>query len=667
MKIGSGPLPVAGALIVILVAGAATVISAAISPVVAETSTSGGPVVACTTNSNIFNTGYDSATGGVLSDTSQDANWQVSGPYFAQTDGTSPLTATSYPATADVFTPANVGDLAPGGYANSPYGNAQWISQQTVANNNQGTGDNNGDWYYRYLFSLAPSVDPGTFSLAISFMADNEVAQVWVNGAPQSGLTSGIPQAPAGSNPYDYQGYVLANAGAMTLANDWQTGENSIVVQIKSGPPLEAFLAQVRPSTLCPTVTLSSSVTSRFAPSDQFKATLTNAAGDQLAAATTQGSQSTATATSVYLAEGASYTIADAIAPGSPDTMADYTYAASCTNETTNQAVQLTGAGPTWTFIPLEPADYSCQVTNTADPVVGLGISQTSTPATYQTGGPITYTVRVTNSGPDQAVDASVTDALPPALRTAMSFTCVASGGSSCTPTGTGPLADTVTVAVGGVLQYTLTGTVPDGTVGQLENVAVVTPASGEVDPACQQGCQSVNFNPVETVRLALSATLNPHQPVVGYQLKYTFVVRNYGPAAADGMAVDALVPPALRLGSFQWSCVASPGSGCSAAGAGDLSGLATLPVGGSATFSFSGNLPGVGPEPLDITFTVTPSAGTTDPGCGSGCSAVLAASVSAPVPNTGAGLGDGLAMVATGIALLCAGVATLRRRGATA
>ncbi|MFP3514198.1 hypothetical protein SB775_32385, partial [Peribacillus sp. SIMBA_075] len=66
------------------------------------------------------------------------------------------------------------------------------------------------------------------------------------------------------SGSYYFAGYKLANPQPTTTLNhDWQTGPNSIVVQVKSAPANEGFLAQILPSSVCvpPTVSLAKTAT----------------------------------------------------------------------------------------------------------------------------------------------------------------------------------------------------------------------------------------------------------------------------------------------------------------------------------------------------------------------------------------------------------------------
>ena len=59
----------------------------------------------------------------------------------------------------------------------------------------------------------------------------------------------------------------------------------------------------------------------------------------------------------------------------------------------------------------------------------------------------------------------------------------MASAGSSCPAEGSGPLDTTVTLAPGGTVTFTLTGTVTADAMGMLANTATVTPPSGVTDP----------------------------------------------------------------------------------------------------------------------------------------------------------------------------------------
>jgi hypothetical protein len=157
------------------------------------------PTISCASDPNLFNTGYDAATGGVLPDStssspSLDANWQVAGPFYASTNGTSPADGVLPPPANATWTLANVGPVAGSAYSSTPFSNAQWISQQIESSPNQGTGSDNADWYYQYDFSLAASVIPSSFSLAMNFMSDNDVAGIFVNGTQVT--ATGIPQNP---------------------------------------------------------------------------------------------------------------------------------------------------------------------------------------------------------------------------------------------------------------------------------------------------------------------------------------------------------------------------------------------------------------------------------------------------------------------------------------
>ncbi|MBN8416426.1 DUF11 domain-containing protein [Microbacterium esteraromaticum] len=207
------------------------------------------PVVTCTSDPNIFNTGYDAATGGALPAGAMDANWQVAGGEegFFHPDGTVPPSATSLPPSDALWADAEVGNVVPHAWVQSPSANAQWISANFngVGGGNQTQG--NGDWYYRFQFALDDTVNPDAFALTMKWFADNSVAGVWVNGISQTGAN--LPQSP--TNPYFHPGFRAGNEATTVLDNSWLTGANTIIVQIKSYWTAEGFNAQVVPTPLC--------------------------------------------------------------------------------------------------------------------------------------------------------------------------------------------------------------------------------------------------------------------------------------------------------------------------------------------------------------------------------------------------------------------------------
>ncbi len=96
-------------------------------------------------------------------------------------------------------------------------------------------------------------------------------------------------------------------------------------------------------------------------------------------------------------------------------------------------------------------------------------------------GTQISYLITVSNQWPNNpAYGALVEDIFPPELRD-VTWTCVASLGSSCTASGPGNILDTVELTSDGTLLYFASATVASTAVGPITNVATVeVPASME-------------------------------------------------------------------------------------------------------------------------------------------------------------------------------------------
>jgi uncharacterized repeat protein (TIGR01451 family) len=226
-------------------------------------------------------------------------------------------------------------------------------------------------------------------------------------------------------------------------------------------------------------------------------------------------------------------------------------------------------------------------------------------------GLPVTYTLSITDAGPDPGLDVRVIDA-PPVELTDVSWTCSASLGSTCAAAGTGVIDQTVNVAVNGNLTYSLTGTVPPGTTGTLTNAATVTPLVGVVDGDLSNNSSTDvdALTPETDLRVTLSdgqTVASPGQPVT-----YTIQVENAGPSVASGALVSDLVGTTLE--GVTWTCTPSQGSTCTTAGGGDLINNVTAPVGGMFTFTLGGTVNPALTGALVNTATVAPGAGASDP-----------------------------------------------------
>ncbi|MFV0564583.1 MAG: hypothetical protein ACK5NB_01985 [Flavobacteriaceae bacterium] len=115
-----------------------------------------------------------------------------------------------------------------------------------------------------------------------------------------------------------------------------------------------------------------------------------------------------------------------------------------------------------------------------------LSITKTDGVDTYMPGTTVTYTIVVSNAGPDTVTDASVVDAVPTGIPAAnVSYTAVVSTGSTTNVTGTqtGGINDLVTLPVNGTVTYTVTVNVPTDYTGDLVNTAAVTSPAGSTDP----------------------------------------------------------------------------------------------------------------------------------------------------------------------------------------
>ncbi len=232
-------------------------------------------------------------------------------------------------------------------------------------------------------------------------------------------------------------------------------------------------------------------------------------------------------------------------------------------------------------------------------------------------GAPVQYTLVVRNNGPDAVQGAAVIDPVPATL-TEVAWLCQASPGSRCPApaSGTGPLAVRVDLLSDGLVLFRINATVAATASGTLRNVAAVLPPPGTQDPTPGNnvGIDTDTVTTPSTPSADLTITKTDHGTgtAPGGLLLYTLVVTNQGPSAVTGARVVDPVPAALT--GVTWTCTASPGSRCPAAGTGAIDVTVDLLAGGTATFTILATVDPAATGTLVNQATVTPPPGTVDP-----------------------------------------------------
>ncbi|WP_158259939.1 DUF11 domain-containing protein, partial [Phyllobacterium phragmitis] len=149
------------------------------------------------------------------------------------------------------------------------------------------------------------------------------------------------------------------------------------------------------------------------------------------------------------------------------------TVVGSYTNDATNMSTSVGNLvpGSSTTLTVTEPLD------------VDLSITKDDGVTTYTPGLDTTYTIVVSNIGPDDVTGAQITDPLPMGV-TQANWTCGgATGGAVCgAPSGTGAIDTTADLPSGASVTYTLGIGIPGSYSGSLTNTATVTAPDGATD-----------------------------------------------------------------------------------------------------------------------------------------------------------------------------------------
>jgi uncharacterized repeat protein (TIGR01451 family) len=131
-----------------------------------------------------------------------------------------------------------------------------------------------------------------------------------------------------------------------------------------------------------PTLTVRKELPERAAARDQFTVRAVDPGdaadpGDAtVASVTTAGTATTASSTPVQVRRGETYTITEAVAPGSVSGLERYRASLTCVDDSTGAPIPAEPARSGWTFVPTENHPYTCTVTNTPAPAVTIRVAK---------------------------------------------------------------------------------------------------------------------------------------------------------------------------------------------------------------------------------------------------------------------------------------------------
>ncbi|CAN0417476.1 unnamed protein product, partial [Phaeothamnion confervicola] len=163
--------------------------------------------------------------------------------------------------------------------------------------------------------------------------------------------------------------------------------------------------------------------------------------------------------------------------------------------------------------------------------IANLAVTNTDGRTVVSSGQTISYTIVVTNLGPAGVANAPVTDNA--ARLASVTWTCIASSGSSCAaPSGTAPVATTVSLSRAGTATLTVTGTVQPPNSGTVVNTATVSAPAGTTDPNTANNTATDTDNVVPSANLGITKSDGITTATLGTVVHYTVVASNAGPLA---------------------------------------------------------------------------------------------------------------------------------------
>jgi uncharacterized repeat protein (TIGR01451 family) len=187
---------------------------------------------------------------------------------------------------------------------------------------------------------------------------------------------------------------------------------------------------------------------------------------------------------------------------------------------------------------------YGTEISNPCLPGVAsdLSISKTG-PASVAAGTDATYTIKITNHGPSDATNVTLTDLLPTGVTPGP-----ITGPGSCTVASLKVTCSAGSLSDGASITYTVTVHIPSAGTGtsSLFNTAKVTADQLDPDSSNNSSSSTASIRFVADLSTGKSASQNPVD--AGKNLSYFITVHNAGPSDAKNVGVTDNLPPGVTF-----------------------------------------------------------------------------------------------------------------------
>lgn len=193
-------------------------------------------------------------------------------------------------------------------------------------------------------------------------------------------------------------------------------------------------------------------------------------------------------------------------------------------------------------------ADNSDTESTVLSPSVDLRVTKTDSVDPVIAGNQLTYTITVTNDGPSQATNVSLTDTLPAGVTFVSGTSSVTTATVSAATLTSG--VQLGTLDPGASATVTIVVSVAGATRGTITNSTTVTATEPEPTNGSANNTATAQTTVNGSVDLAVTKADSSDPVAAGGSLTYTIVVTNNGPSTATNVVVTDALPTGLTFTS---------------------------------------------------------------------------------------------------------------------